>query len=133
MACCPHLRLFRCEDNKVNNISLILEKNPGTCNSQANLSKRKVPFPHSTVMPISFRAFNYTFCSLYILALIIYFGAAIILFCTHRTLLVYRPNTPPDSRKKVITPMEAEYGEGEWQEMWINSQDGTRLHAYLLK
>lgn len=84
-------------------------------------------------MPVSFRVFNYTLCSLYLLALTVYFGAAVFLYCSHKSLLVYRPNMPPDSRKKVMNPTEAGYGEGEWQEMWITSEDGTKLHAYLLK
>ena len=42
----------------------------------------------------------------------VYFGAAIFLYCSHKSLLVYRPNMPPDSRKKVMSPTEAGYRDG---------------------
>lgn len=79
------------------------------------------------------RAFNLSYCLIYSCTLLAYLLVALLLSKWHSRYIVYRPNVPPTARSYVTNPSEAGWRIDTFEELWITSLDGTRLHAYLLK
>lgn len=80
-----------------------------------------------------FRRFNIVYSVLYVLLLVVYFGIGLSLLWFHPQLVVYRPMTPSDARKRVHRPMDAGFAQDVSEERYIRSTDGTKLHTYMLR
>lgn len=67
----------------------------------------------------------------YGIAFAVYFVIAYALVRWHAPYLVYRSQFPRIARQRVATPHE--HGMDDWDELWLESKDQTRLHAYYIR
>lgn len=78
------------------------------------------------------RRLTMRFLTFYAVSLAVYFAVGIALIKWHAPYLVYRAGFPRDARRNVLSPSEF-FRPDAFAELWIDSADGTRLHAYYLQ